>query len=330
MEKVWVDFRAIKAQVTITQVLDHYGINWLRKEQDELVGRCPIHRGDGERTFHVSVDKNVFHCFSCKKRGNVLDLVAAIEECSIRDAALKLKEWFPVTENEQQASEDNQSSGSPGALKATSVPASEAAVTANGGGEGRAINRPLSFQLKGIDPTHPYLAERGITEQTAVEFGAGFFPGKGSMAGRIVIPIFRRGELLAYAGRSIDGSDPKYKLPVGFQKSLELFNFDKALGPKYEVIVVEGFFDCMKVWQAGYRNVVALMGCSLSKQQEERLVSCLERVTIMLDGDDAGRKATTEIADRLMRTLYVRVIDLPTEKQPDGLSEQELQLLLET
>ncbi|MGA7410202.1 MAG: hypothetical protein WBW33_06935 [Bryobacteraceae bacterium] len=79
------------------------------------------------------------------------------------------------------------------------------------------------------------------------------------MSGRLVIPIHNeRGELVAYAGRSIDGSEPRYKLPAGFRKSQVLFSLHRVTGP--DVIVVEGFFDCMKVWQAGHQAVVSLMG----------------------------------------------------------------------
>ena len=86
MQDNWVDFKAIKAAVTMEMILGRYGVNWLRKKDDELRGRCPIHQGEGQSTFHVSLSKNVFHCFSCKARGNVLDFVAAMEKCSVRDA----------------------------------------------------------------------------------------------------------------------------------------------------------------------------------------------------------------------------------------------------
>src|ERR1035441_7631183 len=86
-------------------------------------------------------------------------------------------------------------------------------------------NKPLPFTLKGIDYSHPYLGERGITEETAKHFGIGFFPGKGCMQGRIVIPIHsEEGILVAYAGRVLAQSEPKYKFPPLFQKSLVLFN----------------------------------------------------------------------------------------------------------
>src|SRR4051812_37523217 len=95
----WVDFRAVKQAVSMQMVLDHYQVNGLKKAGDELRGRCPIHQGQGTYTFHASTSKNAFQCFagSCKARGNVLDLVAAMEKCGVRDAALKLQEWFHVS-----------------------------------------------------------------------------------------------------------------------------------------------------------------------------------------------------------------------------------------
>src|SRR5262245_35447942 len=59
-QKPWVDFRLVKARVSMTEVLTHYGINWLRKSGSELRGKCPIHQGEGERSFHVNVSKNAF------------------------------------------------------------------------------------------------------------------------------------------------------------------------------------------------------------------------------------------------------------------------------
>jgi DNA primase len=68
----------------------------------------------------------------------------------------------------------------------------------------------------------------------------GFFAGKGSMHDRIVIPIHNsEGELVAYAGRSIDGSEPRYKFPAGFHKSLELFNLHRVRR-EVSVVLVEG------------------------------------------------------------------------------------------
>lgn len=310
MKDNWVDFKAIKSAVTMEMILDRYGINWLRKNGDELRGRCPIHQGEGQSTFHAHLTKNVFNCFSCKARGNVLDFVAAMEKCSVRDAGLKLKEWFTI-------------SGEPIAAEPKTKPADNRRGV---GDDEVAGNAPLKFQLKSVDSSHPYLAERGISKETAETFGVGFYSGKGSMNGRVVIPIHNEhGELVAYAGRAIDGSEPKYRFPAGFHKSLELFNLHRVTGP--EVIVVEGFFDCMKLHQSGF-TAVALMGCSLSEAQEELLATKFERVMVMLDGDEAGQQGAAEILGRLALRLWVRCVTLPEGKQPDQLSTDALRAIL--
>src|SRR5262249_33478068 len=149
------------------------------------------------------------------------------------------------------------------------------------------------------------------------KFGVGFFGGKGSMHNRIAIPIHNpKGELIAYAGRSIDGSEPRYKFPAGFHKSLELFNLHRVVGD-LSVVLVEGFFDCMNVSQAGF-PCVALMGSTMSKVQENLLAEHFARIILMLDGDETGRLATSKIADVMQRRVFqVQTVELPRGKQPD-------------
>src|ERR1035437_1527504 len=316
MESNWVDFKAVKQSVTMEQILGRYGVK-LKKSGKELRGRCPIHQGEGTDSFHANTEKNAFHCFSCQAKGNVLDLVAAIEKCSVRDAALKLKDWFPVSASGSTPAPD-------GKLVADSQLAKEEV------GERGEPNKPLGFQLKGIDFAYPYLAQRDIDPETAEYFGVGLFTGKGSMSGRIVIPIENeKGELVAYAGRSVDGSEPKYKQPAGFKKGQVLYNLARVLEEDSTgtVVLVAGFFDCMKVVLAEHA-CVALMGCSMSGDQEEQLVAHFRQVVIMLDGDEAGRKAAGEIGGRLAHKVWVRVVDLPDGKQPDQLSTAELQAVL--
>jgi DNA primase len=321
----WVDFKTIKAAVGIQQVLDHYAVK-LKKAGKEFRGRCPIHKGEGSESFHANPEKNVFHCFSCQAKGNVLDFVAAMEKCSVRDAGLKLQQWFNLDSGEDRG--ERSSAPAPDTKPATgSQLAREEEPVAGERGE---PNRPLGFQLKGIDHAHEYLTQRGVDPETAEYFGVGFFSGRGSMSGRIVIPIENeRGELVAYAGRAIDGSEPKYKLPAGFKKGQVLFNLCRALEEDSTgaVVLVEGFFDCIKVTEAEH-VCVALMGCSMSEEQEAQLVAHFRQVVVMLDGDEAGRSAAGEIAGRLTHKMWVRVADVPEGRQPDQLSTEELRELL--
>jgi DNA primase len=311
----WVDFQAIKEAVSLEAVLEHYGVKILRRRRpDQLEGCCPLHGGEREDAFHASLSKNVFHCFACDAKGNVLDFVAAIERCSIREAALKLQAWF----------------GRPGMEPA--VAARPAGMVGSGElvRKELAVNPALRFELTNVNTAHPYLEERGIQRATAAEFGVGFYPGSGLMQGRIVIPIHNpRGELVAYAGRAVNGGGPKYKLPIGFRKSLEIFNVHRAATAGSDtVVLVEGYFDCLRVHQAGFRCVVALMGCALSGPQEELLLERFKTVLLMLDGDKAGRGASRAITARLSRRCSVAEVRVPDDAQPDQLPPEVVRRLL--
>jgi len=200
------------------------------------------------------------------------------------------------------------------------------------------VNPPLKFALKSLDPAHPYLIERGFTMETIAHFGVGLCTGKGIMAGRIAIPIHNeQGELVAYAGRW-PGNPPdgegKYKLPTGFHKSLVVYNLHRAKDQAKDqgLIVVEGFFDCMRLHQAGISNVVALMGSSLSDQQEALIVAAVGlqgKVALMFDEDEAGWKGREEALSRLSSRVHVKVIGLGEEgSQPDTMPEAEMKRYL--
>jgi DNA primase len=304
----WVDFGVVKQAVSLEAVWRHYQVPGLRKCGHQLVGRCPIHRGQRDDSFRASLSKNAFHCFACRAGGNVLNFVAAMEKCSIRQAALWLQGWFSV--------------GAPGEVR--SVRNGELVR------EKEERNPPLPFVLTGVDHSHPYLVERGIDPATAVEFGVGFYAGSGLLSGRVVIPIANaRGQTVAYAGRALDDSLPKYKLPTGFRKAWELFNLHRAAATGSKtVIVVEGYFDCLRVHRAGLPWVVALMGSSLSAEQENALRAALDRVILLLDGDPAGRAASRAIAARLSRRYRVAEVQVPDGAQPDQLSLVAIQELL--
>jgi DNA primase len=142
----------------------------------------------------------------------------------------------------------------------------------------------------------------------------------------MVFPIHdERGELVAYAGRAMDGREPRYLFPPGFRKSQVVFNLHRAGKAAARqggvAIVVEGFFDCLKVHQAGYDNVVALMGASVSNRQAELLDTYFRELVVMLDGDEAGWRASRVLAARWPATYMAR---MPAGWQPDQLSSEEI------
>jgi len=97
-QKEWVDFKQVKEAVTMAHVLEHYHLmTWKQGQQaTEYRGACPFPDCNGKVSFSWSRAKNAFQCFKCKERGNILDLVAKMESCSVREAALKLADWFQI------------------------------------------------------------------------------------------------------------------------------------------------------------------------------------------------------------------------------------------
>ena len=87
----WLEFKAIKRGVSLESLLRHYGVELRRSGPDQYRGRCPIHGGEGRDAFHVNLARNIFHCFACGAGGTVLDFVAAMEGCTLREAAEKLQ-----------------------------------------------------------------------------------------------------------------------------------------------------------------------------------------------------------------------------------------------
>ena len=321
MSRLWIDFRAVKASVSMEMALAQYGVMVRRLDRCCLRGRCPLptHASKSSaQSFIVNTERNVWACHSrsCvtarggRLGGNVLDFVASMENCSLRAAALRLQDCFGM----------NSSLASSGAPVDTGA---EPDVSRNGDS-----NRPLPFTLTGIDSRHRYLAERGISPETAQHFGIGLFPGKGSLAGRIVIPIHNEdGILVAYAGRGLGRAEPKYRFPTRFRKSLVLFNLHRAVQHGKRVVIVEGFFDCFKVYQAGVPCVVALMGCSLSCRQTDLLEQHFEEAVLLLDGDKAGRAASATIAAQLVPKLSTRVVQVPEGSQPDQMGPDQIRCL---
>ena len=342
----FIDYAAVKAATNIKMVLEHYGL-WekLRPHgESSWRGCCPIHHGTDNTQFAVTPSKNLWRCFSqtgCVSGGNHLDLVTKLENCTAHEAAWKLNEWFNLGQEKvskpreqpakgerkappamSSATLENQSSASPPRLAAKTQ--AEPIVETG-------TNKVLNFTLEHLDAAHPYLADRGLHPDTIAEFGIGYCA-KGIMAGRIAIPIHSpAGELVANAGRW-PGDPPegkeKYRLPGGFKKSLELFNAHRAFAEPSDqpLVIVEGFFDVMQLWQEGFRRAVALMGWFLSPQQEEIISSRVNhnsRILLMLDADSAGEAARLQVASQLSRHCFVRSIPLPA----DGVTTEILELL---
>ena len=169
----WVDYKAIKQQVSMQMVLDSYKIK-LKRSGKNYVCCCPIHKGTNFRQFSVNLEKSIWQCFGdCQTGGNVLDFAAMMEfgnkePSSIRQAALKLRNWFLLDSSAEEASVEVPATDEEKIFEVTTESAED---------EQRKINKPLTFELKNLDPGHEWFNTRGILPETVKYFGLGLsFP----------------------------------------------------------------------------------------------------------------------------------------------------------
>jgi DNA primase len=340
----WVDFDEIKAKVSLEQVLRHYNLlDSMTQKGKRMSGLCPFHPDSATKSFKADLEKNLWNCFgACNRGGDLIDLVCIAEGIDTgnrtsarRQAALLLQEWFEIvpsastqakTTTRRKPRHRTKTGGAGDSPSAADTEHQEEATTAAEAAtsqeqpasdlEEPAPNEPLTFTFRRLDPMHPYLVEQGLSEETIATFGLGYHAGRGMMHGRIVIPIHdEQGQLIAYAGRwpgdDPPEDEPKYIFPPNFHKSLVLYNLHLAREHAGDgLIVCEGFFSgVFTLWQLGRKNVVAVMGSSLSEAQERLIVQTVGprgRVLLAFDDDAAGRKGMAEAAARLAPQVFVR------------------------
>src|SRR5215469_5318005 len=183
----YIDFAFVKENASFERVLAHYQLA-LRGRGAQRSALCPFHP-DKRPSLRVELDKGVFHCFACEAKGNMLEFVARMEGApdDLRAAAEKVAHICKIAlappRRGKPAEEPAAAPKDRRRAKRAPAPAAEEKPVA----ESTPVNPPLTFQLK-LDPSHPYLVERGLSTEQIAEFGLGYCS-RGSMAGRICFPI---------------------------------------------------------------------------------------------------------------------------------------------
>ncbi len=319
----WIDFKLIKEKVSVKDLIRFYRIPLKEKRGGSLIGTCPLHPGsDNPTAFSVSADGRAWHCFTgCNTGGNVLDFVVRKENLDLKQAGKFLTENFLKD---------------PGFIPQSTTAKTNPSLVH----DKKPVNAVLDLNLFKISKKDaPFLIEtKKLTKTTINKFEIGLAK-KGLHAGRIIIPIHNeQGKLVAYAGRIIDEREIKngikYYFPPGFHKVAELYNIHRVVAnpkfvEKYGIILVEGFFDVIRLWQNGIINAVALMGTSMSIWQKELLLKQTNKIVLMLDKDEAGKKATRKIAADLVTSCFLKIPAFPENKiQPEDLTKEELKNVL--
>jgi DNA primase len=315
-----IDFRAIKERARFEPVLRRYCLAQ-RTTQLRYFIPCPFHR-EQDPSCRIDDARKRFHCFGCGAKGSILDFVALLEDCTIREAASVVVACCGL---------DCDCPTDQSALGLDGMPLSGGGTpTAAQQKEKVAPNPPLGFTLR-LDSSHPYLIERGLDPEVIERFGLGFCD-RGVMRGRIAIPIHdEQGRLVAYAGRwvadSLPKDRPRYLLPRDFRKQLVLYNLNRVRDAS-TLIIVESYWSVFRLSVLG-APAIGLMGRELSKAHVALLrEAAVERIGLMLDGDIPGRAATAKMLPELAQHFFVRDLELPDRMKPHSAPEEILRALI--
>ncbi len=322
-----LDFKRLKQTVSISQVLADKGLtNHFKKRGDRLIGPCPIHGGDNPAAFVVSISKNLWYCFSgCRAGGDVVDLVRRLDRLSYRETAARLSSLASLSPPSASASSVRTTDPSDAKLHTDPQPRKEIPSSR------LQSFRPYTRRLF-LDPSSPFLQNKGISPDTARIFEAGAYHGPGFLQDCIGVRLHDPdGNPLGYLGRRLDRKQAmtygKWKLPTRLPKRHILYGFHRVANLLHRgLCIVECPWGVMRLHQLGVPSV-ALLGAHLSAPQKQLLTN-VKSVVIILDGDSTGRTASTQVKEFLMDINDVQIVNLPDNLDPDDLSDQQLISLL--
>lgn len=336
--------REVAERLSIVDVISEYMP--LRRSGSNFTGLCPFH-GEKTPSFNVNPAREIFHCFGCGAGGDLFAFVMRIEGISFPEAIKKLAgragvliEERPLTAAEQQAKSEREEQRSILSLAASHYRDILTGRPEGAPGRDYLLNRKVE---PGISAAYGigYAPERRDTLVHAIRSGSHSLEIAASLGlirkgdrgnwydllhSRLIFPIRdSQGQPIAFAGRVLDNSLPKYinspESPI-YRKSNTLFGIDLALRDirlSKSAILVEGYFDHLAIYRAGIKNVVATCGTALTEGHTALLGRHAEKLYLLFDGDNAGRKAAVRGMELcLEQRLPVYLVTMPNGEDPDS------------
>jgi len=309
----------------------------LKKSGQNFTGLCPFHT-EKSPSFSVNPAKQFFHCFGCSAGGDVFHFLSKIEQISFPEAFRRLAEKAGVSIPLVGASF---------ATPSQKDQESEAIYQVNE--EAAFLFHQNLMERPEAALARSYLKERGISAEMINTFSIGFALPRGGIIqrlkaaetfiekaclmrrgetgpydyfrNRIIFPIKTlSGKIAGFGGRALDGTMPKYlntaETPV-FIKGRHLFGLNLAKGKK-SLIVVEGYFDAISLYEAGIMNVVATLGTALTEDHLHLIRRFADKITVLFDPDSAGVAAALRAAPLFIENeVTAEVVSLPAGQDPD-------------
>lgn len=319
----------------------------LKKSGRDYSGLCPFHH-EKTPSFHVSQDKQLFHCFGCGASGNLVQFVMRTENLDFVDAlnVLASKAGIIIPEEDEITTETH--SKRKQILQMNKLAA-------------RFFHNALKDKTIGIE-AQKYFFDRKILWKTVTAYGLGYAQNSkdalinflkrngyveseileaglavtrdnklvDKFRDRVMFPIINvRGDIIGFGGRIMHNNKeingykiPKYlnssETPV-FDKGKNLFSLNLAKNEReQELILCEGYMDVISTYQAGVKNIVATLGTAITYDQAKLMLRYASEIIICYDSDEAGIKATLKAIDIISQAGgKSRVIHLKGAKDPD-------------
>ncbi len=302
----------------------------LTKSGDNFVGLCPFHN-EKTPSFFVSNIRGSYHCFGCSAHGDVFEFISQTEGLSFKEALERLASVAGVElpKNLNITKESDK-------LFSTLNLAANWFVQKNQGVidylKQRKISPEIIDKFKiGYAPNSglkEYLNSSGIEDKILTDIGLINKNSRDYFYDRLIFPIHNiTGKVIGFGGRALSSEQqPKYlNSPESqlFKKRENLYGLNLALSEirkKQHIFVVEGYMDVIALHQAGISNTVAPLGTAISAEQIKNLWRFAKEISICMDGDSAGRCATTRVAEFALPILEpgytLKFVTLPSDKDP--------------
>mgnify|MGYP005770035157 FL=1 len=312
----------------------------LKRSGRNFFGLCPFHN-EKSPSFSVSPDKQIFHCFGCGVGGNVFTFLQKIEGISFVEAVQTLAErsniQLPTLQNSADSYKEELKSK---VYKVNEFTAQfyhenlykpEAKIAQEYIKKRKLTNNTLkSFRIGfsgKFDELYRELKKQGFEDTEILESGLVNKNDNGKYIdryrNRLMFPICdARGRVIAFGGRVLDDSKPKYiNSPenVVYSKGRNLFGLNVAKkGDTKKLLIVEGYMDVISLHQRGITNVVAPLGTALTQQQGWLLRKNAEQIILSFDSDEAGLTAKIRALDILQNMgCDIRILQMEGAKDPD-------------
>jgi len=337
----------IRSRANIVDIISEYVT--FKKAGKNYLALCPFH-SEKTPSFHVNEEKQIFYCFGCQKGGDVITFLREINNLSFVEAVSQLANRYglslpPPSSYRKEKATDQE----------TFLEINEKAMhffhhvlmQRPEGEVGRKYLKKrgidqkiwetfkLGYALETWDSLATFLNKGNIPLQLAKQLGliaprekGGFFD---CFRGRIIFPIFNlNGRTIGFGGRAIAGGTPKYlnsSDSMIYKKSSSLFGLPitrNSIAKEDQVLIVEGYFDLLSLFQAGICPVVSPLGTALTGVHIQTLKRFTSRFYVVFDADEAGDKAALRSLEMFLNEgLSPRVVILPSGSDPDEFIQQK-------